>query len=162
LLKSLATEPHLSRINARLLPEIAVRLGIAAPIIHCTELAPRDALLRLDRTARLIALCQAAGATRYLVGPAAKSYLDEELFRAHGIEVAWMSYEGYPDYPQLWGDFEPRVSIVDLLLNTGAAAASYFPPIAENGQRAADQGPVKVGHDSDDRRAMACGAAPSK
>jgi hypothetical protein len=37
-----------------------------------------------------------------------------------------MSYESYPEYPQLWGEFEPRVSIVDLLLNTGTEAPRYL------------------------------------
>ncbi len=65
------------------------------------------------------------------MGPAAKSYLDVSVFKAHGVDVAWMSYEGYPPYPQLWGDFEPNVSIIDLLLNTGPRARDYFPPLAE-------------------------------
>jgi hypothetical protein len=43
-----------------------------------------------------------------------------------GIEVTWMDYRGYPDYPQPWGDFEPRVSIVDLMMNTGADAPRYL------------------------------------
>ena len=33
-----------------------------------------------------------------------------------------MDYSRYPEYPQLWGPFAPAVSIVDLLLNTGADA----------------------------------------
>ena len=37
-----------------------------------------------------------------------------------------MTYDNYPPYPQLWGDFEPRVSIVDLLLNTGPHASTYL------------------------------------
>jgi hypothetical protein len=41
-----------------------------------------------------------------------------------------MSYEGYPPYPQLGDRFDPRMSIVDLLLNTGAAAPTYLPPLA--------------------------------
>jgi hypothetical protein len=53
------------------------------------------------------------------------------LFQAHGIEVAWMSYDDFPAYPQLWGSFQPNVSIVDLLLNTGDAASTYFPALPE-------------------------------
>ncbi len=37
-----------------------------------------------------------------------------------------MDYSGYPDYPQLWGAFEPAVSIVDLLLNVGEDAQRYL------------------------------------
>ena len=31
-----------------------------------------------------------------------------------------------PPYPQLWGAFEPNVSIIDLLLNTGAEAPRFL------------------------------------
>ncbi len=132
LLEEVADEPLLSRINARLLTAIAKRLGIATPILPCTAFLPRAVLIGMERTDRIVAVCSAAGATRYVVGPAAKAYLDVSLFAAKGIEVVWMSYEGYPDYPQLHGPFEPKLSIVDLLLNTGASAGAYFPPFYED------------------------------
>ncbi len=105
LLESLKAEQFLSRINFRLLKEIAARLHIATPIIEASELGTAPELRDLDKNMRTLAICQAAGATCYLSGPAAKSYLDEPVFNAHGIDVAWMSYEGYPVYPQLWGAF---------------------------------------------------------
>ena len=77
-------------------------------------------------TERLVAIASALGATRYLSGPAARTYLDLDLFAAEGIEVVWMTYQGYSGYPQLWGPFEPHISIVDLLLNTGTEAARYL------------------------------------
>jgi hypothetical protein len=52
-------------------------------------------------------------------------YLKPERFVEEGIEIGWMDYSGYPEYPQLWGGFEPRVSIIDLLLNRGAEAAHW-------------------------------------
>jgi hypothetical protein len=128
LLQSVSQATLLSSVNAQLLRAIASRLGITTEIVSCTEILPRGALLPLDRDARLLALCEAARATRYLSGPAAKAYLDVDGFEARGIEVAFMSYDGYPEYPQLWGGFAPKVSIVDLLLNTGAAAAAFTAP----------------------------------
>ncbi|MEM8539240.1 MAG: WbqC family protein, partial [Pseudomonadota bacterium] len=32
----------------------------------------------------------------------------------------------YPPYPQLWGEFEHGVTILDLLFNCGNAAADYM------------------------------------
>lgn len=127
LIKSVSGEPLLSRINAKLLAAIASRLGIATPINSCTELLPRDTLLAMDRVTRLFAICEQVRAKRILLGPAAKTYLCESQFRDRGIEVNWMSYEGYMPYPQLWGPFEPKVSVVDLILNTGATASTYLP-----------------------------------
>ena len=96
------------------------------PIRRCSELIDRAALGAMDPTDRLIELCRAARATRYLSAPAAKSYLDSARFAKFAIDVAWMSYEGYPDYPQLWGGYEPKVSVIDLLHNTGASAPRYL------------------------------------
>jgi hypothetical protein len=159
LLESLGEEELLSRINTRLLIGVAERLGITTPISRSTDFIPRDVQGALDKNMRTLAVCRAAGANRYLSGPAARSYIDEELFRSHGIDVAWMSYENYPPYPQLWGDFEPNVSIVDLLLNTGAAAGSYVPPIAEPGP---DEPGCGSGQSRDGDRAMAAATAPGK
>jgi hypothetical protein len=126
LLASIAAEPLLSRINEVLLRAICERLGLAMPIRRCTDVLDRDAMREMDATERLVRLAEAAGATRYLSGPAAKAYLDLAPFDARDIAVEWMSYAGYPDYPQLWGAFEPQVSIVDLLLNTGDDAPRYL------------------------------------
>ncbi len=126
LLASVAGEPMLSAINRTLLRAICAKLGLAIPFRNCTDLLPREAMQAMDPTERLVRLAEAAGATRYLSGPAAKAYLDPAPFTALGIEVAWMSYAGYPDYPQLWGEFEPAVSVVDLLFNTGAEAPRFL------------------------------------
>jgi hypothetical protein len=37
-----------------------------------------------------------------------------------------MSYEGYPQYPQLHGPFEPAVSVLDLLFNVGPDVPQYL------------------------------------
>jgi hypothetical protein len=65
-------------------------------------------------------------ASEYISGPAAKTYLDEELFNQAGISVRWFDYEGYPAYPQLFGEFEHRVTVLDLLFNTGPNALQYL------------------------------------
>jgi hypothetical protein len=125
-LRSLAKEERLSIINTRLLAYMQERIGIGTPVVNCVDILPRDALVRMDPSERLLALCRECCATRYLSGPSAKAYLKTTIFDAAGIEVSWISYENYPEYPQLWGTFEPRLSIIDLLLNVGASAASYI------------------------------------
>ena len=83
-----------------------------------------------DRTERLVNICCHFGASRYVSGDAARTYLDVEAFGACGISVEWQSYQ-HPTYPQLHGDFVPYLSAVDLLLNCGDDA----PLIAFNGIR---------------------------
>jgi hypothetical protein len=85
-----------------------------------------DYELKEGKTERLIGLCQSAGATHYLSGPAAKDYIVNQLFDDAGISLEYMDYSGYPEYPQLWGSFEHGVTILDLILNTGLEAPIYL------------------------------------
>lgn len=124
--RAVAGEMLLTRVNEHLLTAIAARLGLAVTMRRCVDILDRAAMRAMQPTERLVALCRALGGERYLSGPAARAYLDERAFAAAGIDVAWASYDGYRDYPQLWGAFEPRVSVIDLLLNTGSAARGYI------------------------------------
>lgn len=126
MMRSIAAEPLLSRVNEALLRAFCSKLGIPLSLMRCTDVLPRDELRRMEPTERLLALAKARRATRYLSGPAAKTYLDVGRFAGEGVEVAWMDYQGYPSYPQPWGDFEPAVSIVDLILNMGDEAPRYL------------------------------------
>ena len=45
---------------------------------------------------------------------------------AAGVTPEWMSYQGYPEYPQLHGGFEHAVTALDLLFNTGPDAPRYL------------------------------------
>lgn len=68
---------------------------------------------------RVIELLKQAGATSYLSGPAAKSYLDPGRFKEEGIALEWIDYKDYPPYEQLHPPFDGAVSIIDMLLMLG-------------------------------------------
>jgi hypothetical protein len=82
--------------------------------------------LKTAKGNRVIELLKRVDAATYLSGPAAKSYLDESSFAAEGIDLEWMNYAGYPEYPQLNPPFDHSVSIIDLLFNTGSDATSFM------------------------------------
>ena len=75
---------------------------------------------------RLISLCKRVGAAEYISGPAARDYMDEELFANENIRITWFDYSGYPEYTQLYPPFEHRVSIIDLIFNEGPRATEYM------------------------------------
>jgi len=125
-LSAVASVPELSKVNEQLISAICGKLGVTTPMRRCTDLLDRQLMHDMDPTDRLLELCKVAGATTYVSGPAAKDYLDVARFNAQGIDVAWADYSGYPEYPQLWGTFDHRVSIIDLLLNTGGKALDYM------------------------------------
>jgi len=126
LLRKAAAFQLLTEVNGFLLAEISRWLGLTMQLRRCTDVLPRAELMSMAPTDRLLNLCSAAGATRYVSGPAAKDYMELEKFDRAGIEVSWMDYSGFPEYPQAWGPFEPHVSIVDLLLNCGEASRDYL------------------------------------
>jgi hypothetical protein len=112
---------HLSRINHLFLTELGALLGITTRITWDTDYPAFE-----GKTERLVGLCQAAGATAYLSGPAARDYIVPELFDRAGVELRWMDYTGYPEYPQLHPPFEHGVSVLDLIFNVGPQAARYL------------------------------------
>jgi hypothetical protein len=117
-----ALMPMLSAVNQHFLLAICQMLGIATPISNSADYGQLGA----GKTEKLIGLCQAAGATAYLSGPSARSYLNEDAFTAAGIALHYANYAGYAEYPQRYPPYDPHVSIIDLLFNTGPAAASYL------------------------------------
>ena len=64
------------------------------------------------------------GADTYLSGAGA-DYLDRSAFAEAGIGLRFQAYE-HPTYPQLYGDFEPYMSVVDLLMNCGPDSFSII------------------------------------
>lgn len=100
-------------------------LRIDTPLIDVDTVLSHEEHDRLDPSRRLAEICTRIGASVYVTAPAARAYLDEAAFARVGVAVQWFDYDGYPDYPQLHGGFDPAVSILDLLLMTGADARRY-------------------------------------
>lgn len=119
--KECEQEKFLSKINYKLICLVCNILGITTKISWSSDYKLRD-----GRSERLLSLCQQAGASEYISGPAAKSYLDEQMFLDQGIGVKWMNYNGYPEYEQCFPPFIHEVSIVDLLMNEGIEGSKKY------------------------------------
>jgi WbqC-like protein len=78
-----------------------------------------------QKTDRVINILKQVGATHYLCGPSASSYMEPEKFDLAGITFEYMQYN-YPEYPQLYPPYDPFVSILDLLFMIGNDACKYF------------------------------------
>jgi hypothetical protein len=112
---------RLSPLNRRFLQAVCDYLGITTPLRDSSEFQLSD-----GKTQRLVDLCVQAGATEYISGPAAKDYIELQRFKDANIALTWFDYSGYPEYPQLWGEFSHGVSILDLLFNCGKQAPRYM------------------------------------
>ena len=105
---------NLSEINIYFLEKICQVLGIKTTFVKSSDLQSIS-----GQTERLVDICKNLNATHYLSGPAAKNYLQENLFQEASIDVEWINYSNYPEYSQLFGEFNHYVSIIDLILNNG-------------------------------------------
>jgi hypothetical protein len=112
---------HLSALNRKLIEAVCAYLGITTKISNSW-----DYTMIIGKTERLAGLCAQAGGTEYISGPAAKDYVEERVFSERGIKLEWFDYAGYPEYPQLWGDFTHEVTILDLMFNCGKNAPRYM------------------------------------
>ena len=115
----------LSELNMVFIKSVTHYLGIKTKISNSW-----DYQLTEGKTERLVSLCQQAGASEYISGPAAKDYIQARLFEESLIKLTWFNYDNYPEYPQLWGKFVHHVSIIDLLFNCGKAAPNYMRHVA--------------------------------
>ncbi len=70
-----------------------------------------------DKNGRLIELCQKVGATGYLSGLSAKSYIKASEFKESEIDLMWYRFDHSIEYPQRGKPFISHLSILDLLLN---------------------------------------------
>lgn len=95
-------------------------LGISPEILSSSDLGVGG-----SGSQRVLDICEALKATRYITGHGAKNYLDHESFERAGVEVDYMKYS-LPQTKQLHDDFTPYVSILDLIANHGKETAGYL------------------------------------
>ena len=112
---------HISQLNRRFIEAICNYLGINTIISNSW-----DYILLDGKTERLADLCRQARGTEYISGPSARDYIEESIFYDMGIKLTWFDYTGYPEYPQLWGEFTHRVTILDILFNCGKDTRVYM------------------------------------
>lgn len=112
---------YLSEINIHFIREINKFLEIDTEIVFS-----KDLNLAEGKTEKLVKICKDLGVNQYFSGPAARNYMDEGLFKQEKVDVAYWDYTNYPEYDQLYGEFEHGVTIFDLIFNKGNSAANYL------------------------------------
>lgn len=121
-IKKLIKAPHerLIDLDMTLIMYLKGTLGIDTQVLYSSRMEAKG-----SKSQRLINICHECSATQYLTGDAARDYLDVKLFEDNGIEVRYHHYK-HPEYPQLFGDFVPHLSVVDLLFNCGPESLDYL------------------------------------
>jgi len=89
-------------------------LGISPEIKYSSQIP----IVGVDRNSRIIKICKHHQADCLYDGKASENFIDKEEFKKNGINVIFQNFEHKP-YKQLWGEFIPFLSVVDLLMNCG-------------------------------------------
>ena len=66
-------------------------------------------------------LCRAVSASHYISGPFGREYLDRSVFEEANIGLSFHDY-GHPAYSQRFPNFEPYMSVIDLIFNHGLSS----------------------------------------
>lgn len=114
------TWEKLSTFNIFVTKLLCKVLGFDTEFINSVELATEG-----FKDDKLLNICKKLGATHYLSGPAAKDYIDDDKFKEANVSLEYIDYS-YPDYPQLHGDFNHYVSVLDLIFNCGLEAKNFI------------------------------------
>jgi len=111
---------NLHDLNVKTMVRIMKMMDINVPFYFSSELK-----CELTGTHRIINICRTLDADVYLSGISGKGYLDRELFESNNIKLEYQKYVP-GEYKQLWGDFIPNLSVVDLMFNLGDEAKKFI------------------------------------
>jgi hypothetical protein len=108
---------YLSSFNLFFLKYILEILKIDVNIVKASDLHFEG-----QKSDLVLDMCKKLGADVYIFGAQGEGYADKAAFEQAGIKLVFQHYN-HPVYPQQWGQFQPNMSIIDLLLNVGAEQA---------------------------------------
>jgi hypothetical protein len=88
-------------------------LGVETPVVDIGGMEFTG-----TKTDLVVGICKKMEGTAYLSSDGEAAYIEKEKFEAAGLRHGYLRWEPTP-YPQLFGDFEPNLSAIDLLFNCG-------------------------------------------
>jgi hypothetical protein len=115
----LTDQAELSLMNESLIRACASYMNLPCRILRSSDLG----ISGEQSTDLLVQICKRLGAQQYLAGFGSQKYQEDEKFRDQGIGCFTYDFV-HPVYPQLWGDFIPNQSVIDLLFNMGPEASA--------------------------------------
>ncbi len=103
----------LSDLNDYMLQCLLKELGVKVKYYKASELN-----LQSHKSDLILEMCKKLEANLYVFGALGRDYAKKEDFTKEGIKAYFQDFK-HPEYPQLWGEFTPYLSVIDLLFNCG-------------------------------------------
>jgi len=105
---------HLAELNFDLIAFVCRELKIETAVCQSSEMD-----LSGSKADLLANICEQLHADEYVSPVGARDYMEQSsAFSDRGISVSYHDYQ-HPEYAQLHGEFEPYMSVIDLLFNEG-------------------------------------------
>lgn len=105
---------YLVDLNIHVIKGVTKQLNIKKDFIKSSDMG-----IEGKKTDLLVNICKKLNADIYLSPLGSARYIEENnLFKREGIKLEYQHFE-HPIYKQLWGDFIPHMSVIDLLFNEG-------------------------------------------
>lgn len=105
---------YLVDMNIHVIEWITKQLNIKKDFIKSSNMN-----IKGRKTELVVGICKELNADTYLSPLGSAIYIEENnLFEREGIKLEYQHFE-HPTYKQLWGDFIPYMSVIDLLFNEG-------------------------------------------
>ena len=108
-------------LNIKLIELIMKYLGINKKLYFSSDYGDLS-----GKNERIIQLCKAVGATSYISGPTARTYIDAQLFNTNKIALYWYDYNVDIEYRQSGQKFISYLSVIDLILNNSLEESLTF------------------------------------
>ncbi len=103
-------------LNVELIKTICNILKINTKIIFSSNFLNKSS--KINKTENVVTLCKNIGIDELYDAKGAENLLESDIFDRENIKINFQNYE-HPKYNQLWGDFVPYLSVIDLLFNHG-------------------------------------------
>lgn len=105
-------------------------LGIKREVVKASEIGVEGSKVEL-----IVDICKKVNADEYLSPPGSEEYINEvisknDVFKKNNIKLEYQKYIPQ-EYTQLWGEFIPYLSAIDLIFNEGENAL----PIIRSGRK---------------------------
>lgn len=112
-----AAPDRLAEANLALFRVLLAQLGLERVRVEVASALGVDAD---DPTERLVALCRALGAERYIAGKGGRGYMRVEAFADAGIEVLWQAFDpARAGWRRTSGEEVAGLSAIDALFHVG-------------------------------------------
>jgi len=103
-------------LNVQLIKIICDILEIETEIVFSSNFSSN--ISKINKTEDVVNLCKSVGIDELYDAKGAEDFLDLSVFKKNNVKVEFQNYI-HPKYNQLWGEFVPYLSVIDLIFNHG-------------------------------------------